>query len=176
MSEGEDWADRVLAAAHRGPGDDMLDLGDGVGRLAFAAHELVGDGWVIAVDPSVGALEALLRGAHERGAAGIMYLVGDVAVLPLPDGSVDACVASSALARTETRTRRRESSIASCAPAGGCRCSSRSTAPRRWRRSSPRGSRTSPSRPTRAARLFGSRPAAGRGERPTGGRPLCFGS
>jgi SAM-dependent methyltransferase len=52
---------------------------------------------VIAVDPSVGALEELLRLAHEANANGVMYLVGDAEVLPLPDASVDAAVLRSVL-------------------------------------------------------------------------------
>jgi arsenite methyltransferase len=89
--------DRVLDAARLRPGDDVLDLGAGTGLLTFGAHERIGDGWVYAVDPSVGALEELLRRAHESGAAGVLYLIGDAEVIPLPDGSVDACVTRSVL-------------------------------------------------------------------------------
>jgi SAM-dependent methyltransferase len=52
---------------------------------------------VIAIDPSVAALEELLRLAHAANANGIMYLVGDAEVLPLPDASVDAAVLGSVL-------------------------------------------------------------------------------
>ncbi|HKI90736.1 MAG TPA: methyltransferase domain-containing protein [Gaiellaceae bacterium] len=92
MSAAEVWADRVLAGAALVGGEDVLGLGLDTGPLAFRAHELVDDGWVIAVDPSVDALEELLRHAHELGSAGVMYLVGDADVLPLPDAAVDACV------------------------------------------------------------------------------------
>ena len=57
-------AERVLEAAALQPGDTVLDVGAGLGLLTLAAHERIGDGWVIAVDPSVGALEELLRLAH----------------------------------------------------------------------------------------------------------------
>ena len=90
-------AERVLEAAALRPGDTVLDVGAGLGLLTLAAHERIGDGWVIAVDPSVGALEELLRLAHEVGANGIQYLVGDVEVLPLPDDAVDAVVLRSVL-------------------------------------------------------------------------------
>jgi ubiquinone/menaquinone biosynthesis C-methylase UbiE len=90
-------AERVLEAAALQPGDTVLDVGAGLGLLTLAAHERIGDGWVIAVDPSVGALEELLRLAEEAGASGIMYLVGDVEVLPLPDAAVDAVVLRSVL-------------------------------------------------------------------------------
>jgi arsenite methyltransferase len=90
-------AERVLDAAELQHGDTVLDLGAGAGLLTFGARERIGDGWVIAVDRSVDALEELLRRAHERDASGIMYLVGDAAALPLPDASVDAAVVRSVL-------------------------------------------------------------------------------
>jgi arsenite methyltransferase len=90
-------AERVLEAAALRPGDTVLDVGAGLGLLTLAAHERIGDGWVIAVEPSVGALEELLRLAHDVGANGIMYLVGDAEVLPLPDASVDAAILRSVL-------------------------------------------------------------------------------
>jgi arsenite methyltransferase len=91
------WAERVLEAAVLRPGDTVLDVGAGLGVLTLAAQERIGDGWVIAVDPSVAALEELLRLAHAANASGIMYLVGDAEVLPLPDVSVDVAVVGSAL-------------------------------------------------------------------------------
>ncbi len=90
-------AERVLEAAALRPGDTVLDVGSGLGLLTLAAHERIGDGWVIAVDSSVGALEELLRLAHAANANGIMYLVGDAEVLPLPDASIDAAVLRSVL-------------------------------------------------------------------------------
>lgn len=82
----------VLAAARLRAGDDVLQLGAADGRLVFAAHGLIGDGWVYTVDPSVDALEELLGEAHRTETAGVAYLVGDASALPLPDASVDACV------------------------------------------------------------------------------------
>jgi arsenite methyltransferase len=94
-------AERVLEAAALQPGDTVLDVGAGLGLLTLAAHERIGDGWVIAVDPSVGALEELLRLAHDVGSNGIMYLVGDAEVLPLPDASVDAAILRSVLVHVD---------------------------------------------------------------------------
>jgi SAM-dependent methyltransferase len=90
-------AERVLEAAALRPGDTVLDVGSGLGLLTLAALERIGDGWVIAVDSSAGALEELLHLAHEANANGIMYLVGDAEVLPLPDASIDAAVLRSVL-------------------------------------------------------------------------------
>jgi SAM-dependent methyltransferase len=89
--------ERVLEAAALRTGDTVLDVGAGLGLLTLAAHERIGEGWVIAVDPSVGALEELLALAHTANASGIMYLVGNAEVLPLPDASVDVAVLGSAL-------------------------------------------------------------------------------
>jgi arsenite methyltransferase len=89
--------DRILAGARLGPDDDVLDLGAGTGLLTLSARERIGDGWVFAVDPSVSALEELLRVAHEAAASGVMYLIGDAEVIPLPDAAVDACVTRSVL-------------------------------------------------------------------------------
>lgn len=89
--------DRLLAAAALRAGDDVLALG-AAAPLAFGAHAQIDDGWVFAVDPSVSALEDLLRAAHERNVAGIMYLVGEAEVIPLPDRAVDACLVGAPLA------------------------------------------------------------------------------
>ena len=92
-------AERVLEAAALRAGDTVLDVGTGLGLLTLAAHDRIGDGWVIAIDPSLDALEELLALAHEAEMSGVRYLVGDADVLPLPDASVDAAVLRSALAR-----------------------------------------------------------------------------
>ena len=94
-------AERVIERAALQEGDTVLDVGAGAGLLTFAARARIGDGWVIAVDPSVDALEELLRRAHERQAAGIMYLVGEAEVLPLPDASVDVAVLRSVLVHVD---------------------------------------------------------------------------
>jgi ubiquinone/menaquinone biosynthesis C-methylase UbiE len=89
--------DRVIAGAQLQHDDDVLDLGAGTGLLTFGVHDRIGDGWVFAVDPSVSALEELLRIAHEAKVSGVMYLVGDAEVIPLPDAAVDVCVTRSVL-------------------------------------------------------------------------------
>lgn len=89
--------DRVLGGARLAAGDDVLDLAAGTGLLTFGARDRIADGWVYAVDSSVPALEELLRAAHEIGVSGVMYLIGDAEVIPLPDAAVDACIARSVL-------------------------------------------------------------------------------
>ena len=100
------------------PGDTVLDVGAGLGLLTLAAHDRIGDGWVIAVDPSVGALEELLRLAHEANANGIMYLVGDAEVLPLPDASSTSAVLRSVLVHVADTGARRGGARARAAPGG----------------------------------------------------------
>jgi ubiquinone/menaquinone biosynthesis C-methylase UbiE len=80
----------LLDAARLEPEEDVLVLGGGA--LALGAHDRVGDGWVYVVRSQVAELEELLGEAHEVGAAGVAYLVGDAPVLPLPDAAVVAAV------------------------------------------------------------------------------------
>ena len=87
--------DTVLANARLAKGERVVDVGAGTGLLTVGALEQLGeDGTVYAVDPSVGSLEEL-RSQATRG--GVYYLIGEAAVLPLPDESVDAAVARSVL-------------------------------------------------------------------------------
>lgn len=80
----------LLDAARLEAGDDVLVLGGGA--LVFGAHERVGDGWVYVVRSHVDELEELLGEAHAAGASGVAYLVGEAAVLPLPDAAVAAAL------------------------------------------------------------------------------------
>ncbi len=87
--------DRVLERARIQNGDVVLDVGTGTGLLALGALDLVGaDGAVICLDISVDCLEEL-RGATSDPR--LSFLVGDAAVLPLPDDSADVCVLRSVL-------------------------------------------------------------------------------
>lgn len=76
----------LLAAAQLGADDDVLVLGGGA--LALGAQKRLENGWVYVVRREVDELEELLREAHAVGASGLAYLVGDPAVLPLPDAAV----------------------------------------------------------------------------------------
>ena len=119
-------AERVLEAAALVPGDTVLDVGSGLGLLTLAAHDRIGDGWVIAVDPSVGALEELLRLAHEAKANGIMYLVGDArrcCRCRTSRSTQPYCARCSCTCRAPISPCR--SSRACCVRADGCRSASR---------------------------------------------------
>jgi len=99
MSGGHDDQDvRLLDGAALERGDDVLVLGGGT--LVFGAHDRVGDGWVYVVRSQVDELEHLLDEAHDNGAAGVAYLVGEAPVLPLPDGAVAATVGRAAVEPT----------------------------------------------------------------------------
>ena len=87
MSEIEE---ALLAAVPPGADEDVLVLADS--KLALGVREQLGEGWVYVVQREVDALEELLGAAHSDGAAGLAYLVGELPVLPLPDGAVGAVV------------------------------------------------------------------------------------
>lgn len=80
----------LLAAAQLQVDDDVLILGGAA--LALGAHTRVPDGWVYVVRREVDELEELLSEAHAVGAPGVAYLVGEAAVLPLPDHAVAAAL------------------------------------------------------------------------------------
>ena len=80
----------LLEAARLEADDDVLVLGGGA--LALGAQRRLGNGWVYVVRREVDELEELLGEAHAVGAPGLAYLVGEAAVLPLPDDAVAAAV------------------------------------------------------------------------------------
>lgn len=80
----------LLEAARLQVDEDVLVLGGGA--LALGALERLRDGWVYVVRREVDELEELLGRAHEVGAAGLAYLVGEPPVLPLPDAAVAAAL------------------------------------------------------------------------------------
>jgi ubiquinone/menaquinone biosynthesis C-methylase UbiE len=85
----------VLEYADIRDGDVVLDVGAGTGLLAPGALERVGEGDVIALDPSAHRLEELERVCRDPRA---WYQIGESAVLPLPDAFVDVALAFSTLA------------------------------------------------------------------------------
>ena len=91
---------RVLAPATRtllktagvGPGMRVLDLGSGVGDVAFVAAQLVGPtGEVIGIDQSAEAVARANLRAQEQGFGHVRFVVGDIHQAA-PDGPFDAIV------------------------------------------------------------------------------------
>jgi arsenite methyltransferase len=85
----------VLEYAAIRDGDVVLDVGAGTGLLTPGALERVGEGDVIALDPSAGRLEDLERACCDPRT---WFQIGESVVVPLPDEFVDVAVAFSTLA------------------------------------------------------------------------------
>jgi SAM-dependent methyltransferase len=84
--------ERFFRAAGIGPGMRVLDVGSGVGDVAFLAAELVGAGReVIGVDLDGGALEKARTRAQLLGLGNVRLVQGDLRTADI-DGSFDAAV------------------------------------------------------------------------------------
>lgn len=82
----------IFAAAGIRPGMRVLDLGCGVGDIAFVAADLVGsDGQVVGIDRSPEALARARLRAEQRGVAQVRFVEGNVHD-PAPGGPFDAIV------------------------------------------------------------------------------------
>jgi SAM-dependent methyltransferase len=91
--------ERVLDGARVGPNTTVVDVGAGTGLLTLGAVERVPpDGTIFAVDPSVDSLDEIRRISTYGG---VYYLIGEAAVLPLPDACADAVVTRSVLIHVE---------------------------------------------------------------------------
>jgi len=87
----------IFAEAGIRSGMRVLDLGCGVGDVAFEAADLVGlDGYVIGVDRSPEMVTRARLRAEQRGLAQVRFVEGDVHD-PAPDGPFDAIVERLAL-------------------------------------------------------------------------------
>ena len=82
----------IFAAAGIRSGMRVLDLGCGVGDVAFVAADLVGpDGYVVGVDRSPEMLARARLRAGQRGLAQVQFVEGDIHD-PAPGGPFDALV------------------------------------------------------------------------------------
>ena len=82
----------IFDAAGIRPGMRVLDLGCGVGDVAFVAADLVGpDGYVVGVDRSPEALARARIRAEQRGLAQVEFFEGDIHD-PAPGRPFDAVV------------------------------------------------------------------------------------
>ncbi len=86
LSAGSDarWRRRTAGAVVQGPGDSVLDIACGSGKLAVAVQRRATAGLVVGLDFSSGMLEVARRSAPGPG-----YTRGDGLALPFPDDSFD---------------------------------------------------------------------------------------
>jgi len=93
----------------------VLDVGSGVGDVAFLLAELVGpNGKVVCVDMDAGALDKARKRAEQQGVRNVVFVHGDIRIVALP-GPFDAAVGrlvllycadpASVLARVATQVR-----------------------------------------------------------------------
>jgi ubiquinone/menaquinone biosynthesis C-methylase UbiE len=95
----------VVAAAHARPGDRIVDLGCGAGRVSLRLAER--GARVLAVDGSQAVLRRLAATARERSLTGLEVLARPIDSLSLPAGSADLIVTSYALHRLRDADKQR---------------------------------------------------------------------
>ena len=84
---------RLIADARVRPGLQVLDLGSGTGYPALLAGEVVGsDGRVVGIDLAEAMLAVATRKAKTLGLGHVTFRTGDVTLLPLETGSIDAVI------------------------------------------------------------------------------------
>jgi demethylmenaquinone methyltransferase / 2-methoxy-6-polyprenyl-1,4-benzoquinol methylase len=101
LSQGQDrrWRRRAAQLTRARPGDRVLDVCTGTGRLAALLHRRVGpSGEVIGVDLT----EAMLEVARKRY-PDVGFLVGDACQLPFPDRSFTAVTMAFGLRNIQDR-------------------------------------------------------------------------
>ena len=85
------WRRNALEAAALRPGERVLDVATGTGRLAFGAAARVGPGGeVVGLDPSAEMLARARRAGAARGGARLTWVQADAEALPFADGTFDA--------------------------------------------------------------------------------------
>lgn len=83
------WRHRAVALTGVKPGDRVLDVATGTGKVAADLHRRVQPGGsVLGVDISPGMIRVAQRRFGDRG--GLEYVVGDALALPTEDGTFDA--------------------------------------------------------------------------------------
>jgi demethylmenaquinone methyltransferase/2-methoxy-6-polyprenyl-1,4-benzoquinol methylase len=85
------WRRATIASASLRPGQHVLDVATGTGKLARAAARAVGPGGeVVGLDASGGMLERASRAGGETAAAPIRWMLGDALAMPFEDSGFDA--------------------------------------------------------------------------------------
>jgi demethylmenaquinone methyltransferase/2-methoxy-6-polyprenyl-1,4-benzoquinol methylase len=83
------WRRAAVSAAHLSPGDAVIDVACGTGKLAAALAERVGPfGRVLAIDLAAGMIDEAVR--QNRDLVQLQFAVGDALALPADDGEFDA--------------------------------------------------------------------------------------
>ena len=90
--------DSTLTAADLRPGESLVDIGCGTGKLVVAAAAMLGDqhggrSHVLGIDATPGMIELAIVRAHDTGVAAD-FQVGIAEALPLADGAADAVTSS----------------------------------------------------------------------------------
>ncbi len=84
--------ERMLRAAGVSPGMRILDVGSGVGDVAFLAARLVGPtGSVVGVDKDATVLDVACQRAHDLRLANVSFIQGDLLTVE-PGGPFDAAI------------------------------------------------------------------------------------
>ena len=77
-----DWGRRVVGRLNPVPGERILDLGCGTGRLTQHILAAIGHGQAVGIDQSAAMLAVARAAAAEEGARGVAYVQGTGVALP----------------------------------------------------------------------------------------------
>ncbi len=84
---------RMIEQAAIAPGERVLDVGCGPGRLTLAAARAAGSGETLGIDPSPEMI-ALARNKAARGGSAATFRVAGIEAIPVPDDHFDVVLAS----------------------------------------------------------------------------------
>jgi ubiquinone/menaquinone biosynthesis C-methylase UbiE len=98
LGQQEAILESTLSAAELSPGESLVDVGCGTGKLFFAAARMLGGApgaknRLLGIDATPGMIDLALERAREAGVK-VEFQVGVAETLPVPDGSADAVTSS----------------------------------------------------------------------------------